>query len=393
MNGSERLFTFKSGGWVVLAAVLVSMALTSWAIMPVLLKQRPPGDGQNIESYGFDLSTLLIPASEIATPMLHRDMLPRLDDPRTITAAQAWAINEEQRGKYLVTSDRVVGVVINGEARAYPISLLTVHEIINDTLGGRPITVTYSWPGDAVRVFDREVGDEVLEFGVSGLLYNANMLMYDRRESDSSLDWLERGESLWSQLQGRAVSGPAAEAQRTLTAVPAQLVSWSHWQELQPETTVIDRDPSLIKRYRRAEPGQYFISSERPPFPVKPLAEQANGKPGWKDRVVAISTGGEHRVYPVSMIARRAAERYHDSPSRDARLGESQYQEPRYQESPNPDARPTWADNLGGVELVFISDPSSNTVAVFAPNGEAFEMAHAFWFAWHAMRPDDELAQ
>src|SRR5690606_25299902 len=116
---NTRLFTFKSGGWVVVLAVLVSLALTAWGIMPVLFKHRPPGDGQHIETYGFDLSTLLVDERQISTPMLHRDMLPRLDHPETLTTAQAWAINQEQRGKYLVTSDRVVGVVVNGEARAY----------------------------------------------------------------------------------------------------------------------------------------------------------------------------------------------------------------------------------------------------------------------------------
>lgn len=362
----SRLFTFSSGGWVVLAAVLVSVSLTTWAIMPALLKQRPPGDGSNIDTYGFDLSTLHVPASQIATPMLHRDMLPRLDYPETLTAAQAWAANEEQRGKYLVSNDRVVGVAINGEARAYPISLLTVHEIINDTLGGVPIAVTYSWPGDAVRVFDRTVGDEVIELGVSGLLYNANMLMYDRRESDPEVDYFDRGESLWTQLQGRAVSGPAAEAERSLTPIAAQLVSWTHWQEMQPDTTVIQRDPNLIKRYRRAEPRQYFMSSEPIPFPVAPVPEHG---PGLKDRVSIVQVGDERVVYPMAWIARQAA-------SDDGR---------------SEGDRRVWDTELNGTPLTFIHDAAANTVAVTAE--DAIDVVHGFWFVWHSMHPNDPVVK
>ncbi len=360
-----RLFTFSSGGWVVLVAVIVSVALTTWAIMPALLKQRPPGDGTNIESYGFDLSTLLVPASEMSAPMLHRDMVPRLDYPDTLTTAQAWAINEEQRGKFLVSNDRIVGVAIDGEARAYPISLLTVHEIINDTLGGVPIAVTYSWPGDAVRVFDRSVGDQVVELGVSGLLYNANMLMYDRREDDPEVDYFDRGESLWTQLQGRAISGPAAEAGLSLTPIPAQLVSWSHWQKMQPETTVIQRDPHLIKRYRRAEPRQYFMSSEPIPFPVKPLPEHG---PGLKDRVVVVQMGENRKVYPMALLARRAA-------SDDGRsVGD----------------RRAWDTELNGTRMTFIHDAAANTVVVEAEGD--IDVIHCFWFAWHALHPGDPLA-
>lgn len=369
----SRLFTFKSGGWVIALAVLLSTALFVWAALPIILKDRPPGDGRNPDSYGFDLSALLIPRSEIATPMLYRDMPPRLDYPETLTTAQAWAINEEQRGKYLVTTDRIVGVVINGEARAYPISVLTVHEIINDTVGGIPIAVTYSWPSDAVRVFDRRVGDEVLEFGVSGLIYNANLLMYDRRDTDPSIDYKDRNESLWSQLQGRAVSGPAADAGHTLSPIPAQLVSWEHWQQMHPETLVIQRDQSLLKRYRRAEPAQYFISEAPPPFPVKPLVAEAEGLPQWKDRIIAVQVNDERRVYPVAQLIRRASES--SRAAVDAK------------------GRPTWNDTLGGVQLIFTIDAPSNTVAVHSAADEPFELVHAFWFAWHAMYPEDELAE
>lgn len=363
----KRMLTLSGGGWVVVIAVVLCLMMLIWAVGPAVFRaiQRPPGDGENVESYGFDLSTLTIPQDTFVPAMRHRDMPPRWDDPPVMTVEDLEQRTEEERGKYLVSTDRVIGVNIGGESRAYPISVLNVHEIINDTLGGVPIAVTYSWLGDAVRVFDRRVGDETLTFRVSGLIYNANLLMYDERPPEDGLDipWEERGESLWSQLRAEAVSGPASVEQHTLRAIPAQLVSWRHWRDVNPETTVIERDPMLIRRYRGASPDPYFRSDELP-YPVKPLAQHG---PALKDRVIAVISNDVRRVYPVSLIAREAMPR-DDLPA-------------RYR---------AWTIALGEASVMFIHEVATDTVAI--ESDDAINWTHAFWFAWHAMRPDDALA-
>ena len=199
------MFTFKSGGWVVLLAILLSTAIFGYHAVTVLGSRgsRAVGDGRNADTYGFDLSNSVIPRDEIIASGMVKDGIKALLNPDKITAADAARINKDERGKYLVSRDRVIGVYLNGEARAYPVRVLCWHEVINDTLGGIPIAVTYNPLCDSAAVFSRRAGDEVLEFGISGLLYNSNLLFYDKRPK-------AEGESLWSQLKMSAIAGPRA---------------------------------------------------------------------------------------------------------------------------------------------------------------------------------------
>jgi hypothetical protein len=227
----------------------------------------------------------------------------------------------------MVSDDVVVGVVINGQARAYPIHVLNVHEIINDTLGDPPvpIAVTYSWPGDAVRVFDRRVDGRILEFGVSGMLYNANVLMFDVRRDDAGKP-IVGGESLWLQLQSECVAGP--DAGKTLNVVPAQMVRWSDWLEAHPESTIVDRDLRLDKRYKDGSPTLYFLDSKFP-FPFSPKAPPSAVDP--KDRIIAVQANGQRRVYPLAIISARAT-------------------------------NGTFEDELGGVRIIFHPHREKQTV-------------------------------
>ncbi|MEO1129109.1 MAG: DUF3179 domain-containing (seleno)protein, partial [Planctomycetota bacterium] len=140
----------------------------------------------------YDLQALSIPRDEIHT-LLPKDAIPSLTDPVLTPVRDAdWPSGDA----------RVIAVSIGKEAVAVPLSVLNAHEIVNMTLGGVPIAATYCPLCDSASVFDRTVsGDDgkplILEFGVSGALYNSNVLMYDRDEL-----------GLWSQLAMKAVSGP-----------------------------------------------------------------------------------------------------------------------------------------------------------------------------------------
>ena len=187
----ERMLTLRSGGWVLIVAGIFTLGLFIWAVAGVghpLLGKR--GD---LASYGFDLTTCLVPQDQIVTGALKKDALRALTDPSVVSGSEIADINAKMYGKYLVSSDRVIGVEINGESRAYPLLVLNCHEIVNDTLGDVAIAVTYNPLCDSVVVFERNVTGETLEFGVSGLLYNSNLMMFDRRPD-------AQGESLWSQL-------------------------------------------------------------------------------------------------------------------------------------------------------------------------------------------------
>lgn len=353
------MFTFSSGGWVILIAGLITLGLAVWAVAPAIIrdKNRPPGDGKTIESYTFDLSGLSLPRDLIAFPMRTRDMVPVLVNPTHHDAASAQRTNDPRYGKYMVSDDLVVGVVINGQARAYPIHVLNVHEIINDALGEPPVpvAVTYSWPGDAVVVFDRRVDGRTLEFGVSGLLYNANTLMYDIRRNPAG-ERVTGGEGLWSQLLARSVSG--SDIGKQLAVIPSQLVRWADWLAAHPDTTLVDRDLSMAKRYKDAAPTQYF-QTDRIPFPYSPKTEQSAIEP--KSRVVAVQAGGQRRVYPLTLLNAMAT-------------------------------NGTFIDELGGVRLTFHPHREKETVMISAdPPDSDVKWVHALWFAWHAMHPDDSL--
>src|SRR6266850_5000306 len=203
----ERLFTFRSGGWVLVLAFAVTLVGTIWNLAPLLnpKRVRPRGDGRTAASYAFDLRSTLVPKGKIVSGGMVTDALPPLTEPKAITLARLAGLETIGRGKYLVPSDKVIAVVVDGASRAYPLRVLVWHEVVNDTVGGVPIVVTYNPLSEGIAVFDRRVAGETLAFGVSGLLYQSNLLMYDRRPERAA-------ESLWSQLQARAIAGPAAAA-------------------------------------------------------------------------------------------------------------------------------------------------------------------------------------
>ena len=343
----ERMLTFRSGGWVLLMAGVFALFVIVWALAGAFVRLGSPlvGDGHNVETYGFDLDPCLVDRSLLVGGGLRKDALQALVNPAVIPGRDVAQINARQRGKYLVSSDRVIGVALNGEARAYPLVIMQCHEIANDVLGGVPIAVTYNPLCDSVVVFDRRVDGEVLECGVSGSLYNSNLLMYDRRPDVA-------GESLWCQLLGRAVTG--ARADRPLTVLNAALTDWARWLAAHPETTVLKRDPRMIKRYQETSYETYFRSAGLM-FPV--IARTGvTGGPEPKDRIIAVTTGDTRGVYLADEI-----------------LGKG-----------------TWRTRLGDTRLRFTAPPGSATVTVRTESpGISITSIHAFWFAWHAMYPQD----
>jgi hypothetical protein len=204
-----------------------------------------------------------------------------------VPGADVDRLNREHRGKFLVPHDRVIALEVGGEARAYPLGTMQWHEIVNDTLGGVPIAVTYSPLCDSALVFDRRVGGETLEFGVSGLLYNSNLLMYDRRPEAPGAH-PSTGESLWSQFPGVALAGPAAKTGARLAVLPCAVMHWEDWLAAHPRTTVLARVPGRERLYAR-EPYSTYFASEELKFPVHPPPPEDG--PSAKERVIVITAG------------------------------------------------------------------------------------------------------
>src|SRR5262249_22543445 len=147
--------------------------------------------------------------------------IPALDQPKMIPAADAG---------YLNADDPVFGVEINGDARAYPLRIANWHEMVNDVVGGVPVSLAYCTLCGAGILFDGRVAGraEPFNFGSSGLLYRSNKLMYDRQT-----------DSLWNQFTGRPVMGRLTGSRIELKVLPVVLTSWSQWRAHHKDTLVL----------------------------------------------------------------------------------------------------------------------------------------------------------
>ena len=195
-------------------AAVVAMALVASVSAPGLAEEPPgwAGDWPNT-----DFSRHSVPFAEIISGGPPRDGIPSIDDPRFVPLADA---------DDLVPLEPVLGLSINGDARAYPVRILMWHEIVNDTVGGVPVSVTYCPLCNSGVVFDRRVDGRVLEFGTSGRLRHSDMIMYDRQT-----------ESLWQQFLGEAVVGTMTGT--ALDRLPVRLESFERFAERHPDGQVL----------------------------------------------------------------------------------------------------------------------------------------------------------
>lgn len=203
--------------------------------------RRSPGSVDLDSAY--DMSDLKIPKGEIHT-LLPKDAIPALTDPKRQPASEA---------DWLDGESRVVVAEAGGEVLGVPLRVLNWHEVVNTTLGGEPIAVSYCPLCDSATVFSREVpasgdgGTEVLEFGVSGALYNSNVLMYDRNHA-----------GLWSQLGMKAVSGPMAGT--ALEMMPVRVMSLDAFKDEHAGAEVVNNETGYRRNYTISPYRGYFGS-------------------------------------------------------------------------------------------------------------------------------------
>lgn len=299
--------TLRGGGWIIVAFALVLGGFLAWAVSGVFVGERPVGGGTDPASYGFRLEPLTADRATLVGTGNPRDFLVALDGPSTIRGSEVLRWNQEHRGKLVVGDDRVAGVVVNGEARAYPLAMLNAHEVVNDVLGGVPIAVTFSPLTDSLVVFDRRVDGAERRFGVSGLLLDSNLVMYDRAPEGTApagaapAGAAEHEPSLWAQLPMRAIAGPAAAKGLRLEPLPdANVCSWRMWSAAWPDTTVILGDPGHSKRYKELSYARYCLTP-RVDFPVAGLMPAAP-EPQSSDAAIAAAAAGAPRTRKAAVI-------------------------------------------------------------------------------------------
>jgi hypothetical protein len=185
----------------------------------------------------------IIDYSELLSGGPPRDGIPSLDDPQFVSP--------EAASEWLVDNEPVIALEIDGDARAYPLQILTWHEIANDIVGNVPVAVTFCPLCNSAITFDRRLDGETYEFGTSGLLRNSDLVMYDRTT-----------ESLWQQLTGEAIVGDLVG--ETLTFLPSSLVSFADFRKAHPQGTVLSRDTGYVRSYGRNPYAGYDTIGQSP---------------------------------------------------------------------------------------------------------------------------------
>lgn len=280
---------------------------------------------------GFDVSDALVPTDNIKQGGPPRDGIPSINDPKFELPDEAGWLRDD---------DRVLGIKRNGVAKAYPIRIMDWHEVVNDDFEEEPILVTWCPLCGSGMAFESEVGGSTLEFGVSGLLYNSDVLLFDRQT-----------ESLWSQIGTKAITGDYQG--ETLNQIPMQHTSWGAWLEEHPESKVLSRDTGHDRNYDR-QPYADYENQERLYFPVTDTDDRFD----LKEWVMGITVDGHSKAYAFSELQQT------DSP---------------------------FTDQIGSKEVTITFDAENESASAYDADGEPLSTLTAFWFAWYAFHPDTEV--
>jgi len=298
--------------------------------------------------------------------------IPALEDPPRVPAAEAGFLSE---------GEKVFAVSAGGAHHAWPARYLSWHEMVNDTVGGEPVSLGFcTLCNTAIAYSGRAPAGGRRTFGTSGLLYRSNKLMIDRQTG-----------TLWSQLTGEPVVGTLAAAPVRLDMVPLTVTTWGEWRRAHPASTVTKLDASFGARWGYDyRPGAADRKREGVAFPVW----QKSGALPPKEEIYGLRIGANAKAWPIERVIREK----------------------------------TVNDRLGSVDLVLVADPKSGAVRAYRRDGRTFQAGAqpgelrdetgrawkvteesllptgegaaalprlpgvvAFWFGWFGFHPETEV--
>jgi len=306
---------------------------------------------------------------EIAWGGVVVDGIPALDNPKLIPPGAAG---------YLNADDSVFGVEINGDARAYPLRIVNWHEMVNDTVGGIPVSLAYCTLCGAGILFDGRVSgrDRPFTFGSSGLLYRSNKLMYDRQT-----------DSLWNQFTGRPVVGPLTRSGIELRVLPVTLTTWSQWRQRHPETQVISLETGFRRDYGPGVAYHDYFASPDLMFP----ALVKDGRLSQKDLIFGVRAPGGVKAWPLADFSGGSVFNDRVGLVDVVLVGDPQGRGARaYRSDGHRFVRGASPEELASGEARW----RVTEEALLGPNGESLPRlpAHvAFWFAWAGYFEDAQL--
>ena len=286
---------------------------------------------RKIPTTTFDLSRHSVPLDQLVDGGPGKDGIPAILSPTFMSAPDA---------TFLRDSDRVLGLTAGTEAKAYPVKILNWHEIVNDTIGGKAVVVTYCPLCGTGMAFEAEVHGQRNTFGVSGLLYQSDLLMYDHQT-----------ESLWSQVGMHAVAGPLTG--ETLAPLFLEHTTWSEWRAAHPATLVLSTRTGSFRNY---DDDPYLGYNERPDL----MFDTTHFDPSYhpKEWVVGVEIDGVAKAYPFSELKK---------------------------------AGTPVGDQVGGRSITVRFNQKSRSASVIDADGTPLPSVMAFWFAWYAFHPDTHV--
>jgi hypothetical protein len=264
------------------SSYLLRPLVTALALLIILSTSLPAGATPalwRIEGWKkTDFNQSSIDFKEILSGGPPKDGIPSIDKPKFVPLDKL---------KGLGGTEPVIGLEINGDARAYPLGILIWHEIVNDVVGGTPVAVTYCPLCNSAVVFDRRLEGKVLDFGTTGKLRNSDMVMYDRQT-----------ESWWQQFIGTGIVGEYNG--KELKGIPARLESFDNFKARHPGGKVLVPNDENMRRYGY-NPYTGYDSAAKPflydgemPEGINPMA-----------RVVVVKTGGKQQAVTLELLRKK----------------------------------------------------------------------------------------
>lgn len=256
---------------------LLAVLLCLLPTMTIAQSLEPADRFKRMGWTGTDFTHTSVDLSEVISGGPPRDGIPPIDQPRFEPVSRAAGLAEREP---------VMSVQIADDARAYPLRIMIWHEIVNDTVAGVPVSVTYCPLCNAAIAFDRRMGGKVLDFGTSGLLRHSDLIMYDRQS-----------ESWWQQFTGEAIVGTMTGA--SLTMLPARLESWADFKARRPQGKVLVPNNPSLRNYGQ-NPYFRYDSSASPSLYNGKMPEGISPM----ERVVVYKQHGKVQAVALSLLAR-----------------------------------------------------------------------------------------
>lgn len=257
-----------------------------------------------------------------------KDGIPSIDNPKFISV--------EEADKWIEDNELVLVIIYKDVKRAYPFQILVWHEIVNDVIAGDPILITYCPLCGSSIAYERVLDGEPVEFGVSGKLYNSDLIMYDRKT-----------DTYWSQIDGLAILGPLTG--RVLTPVSVDTVVWRDWKKGHPDSEVLSQRTGYVRPYGRDPYGNYYETTFLM-FPVEGRDDRTHPK----TVIFGIKVGNTYKAYLEDDLKDKGV----------------------------------ITDTVAGVNVKLERDDVGLVKITNTDTGEEIIKERDFWFAWYAFHPD-----